>query len=226
MKLTINNEEIQALNESPNPQFPKYTSQLINLANQNAQGTRPKVVGQLTELFEEYQKNEKEISIDTWKKWYLSKYPKAIDDATNKIYEQIQNLKNAMELIDKNMIQKWVEDLVITKTYNGLYVQKAILYKIAKVKRTNFRLAKPEEESVGIDGYVSNVAYSIKPDTYKTMSRLSESINVKMIYYTKQNLELRLNLKNKRNLYGQRFNKFIFTRIIKISFDIHKARSY
>ena len=27
--------------------------------------------------------------------------------------------------------------------------------------------------------------YSIKPDTYKTMSRLSESINVKMIYYTK-----------------------------------------
>ena len=185
MKLTINNEEIQALNESPNPQFPKYTSQLINLANQNAQGTRPKVVGQLTELFEEYQKNEKEISIDTWKKWYLSKYPKAIDDATNKIYEQIQNLKNAIELIDKNMIQKWVEDLVITKTYNGLYVQKAILYKISKVKRTNFRLAKPEEESVGIDEYVGNVAYSIKPNTYKTMSRLSESINVKMIYYTK-----------------------------------------
>lgn len=185
MKLTIKSEEIQALNESPNTQFPKYTSQLINLANQNAQGTRPKVVGQLTELFEEYQKNEKEISIDTWKKWYLSKYPKAINDATNKIYEQIQNLKNAMELIDKNMIQKWVEDLVITKTYNGLYVQKAILYKISKIKQTNFRLAKPEEESAGIDGYVGNVAYSIKPDTYKTMSRLSESINVKMIYYTK-----------------------------------------
>ena len=30
--------------------FPKYTSQIINLANQNAQGTRPRVVGQLTEL--------------------------------------------------------------------------------------------------------------------------------------------------------------------------------
>lgn len=167
------------------------------MANQNAQGTRPKVVGQLTELFEEYQKNEKEINIDTWKKWYLSKYPKAIEDATNKIYEQIQNLKNAMELIDKNMIKKWVEDLVITKTYNGLYVQKAILYKIAKIKQTNFRLANPEEESAGIDGYVGNVAYSIKPDTYKTMSRLSESINVKMIFILKQNLELKLNLNNR-----------------------------
>ncbi len=28
------------------PAFPRYTTQLINLANQNAQGTRPKVVGQ------------------------------------------------------------------------------------------------------------------------------------------------------------------------------------
>lgn len=185
MKLTIKNEELLELNESSTPQFPKYTSQLINLANQNAQGTRPKVVGQLSELFQEYQKNTDEISIDTWKKWYLSKYPKAIEDATNRIYEQIQNLKNAITLIDRNMIQKWVEDLIITKTYNGLYIQKAILSKIAKIKQKDFRLAKTEEEAIGIDGYIDNVPYSIKPDTYKTMSRLSESINVKMVYYTK-----------------------------------------
>lgn len=185
MKLTIKNEELLELNESSTPQFPKYTSQLINLANQNAQGTRPKVVGQLSELFQEYQKNTDEISIDTWKKWYLSKYPKAIEDATNRIYEQIQNLKNAITLIDRNMIQKWVEDLIITKTYNGLYIQKAILSKIAKIKQKDFRLAKTEEEAIGIDGYIDNVPYSIKPDTYKTMSRLSESIEVKIIYYIK-----------------------------------------
>lgn len=185
MTLTIKNEELLELNESSTPQFPKYTSQLINLANQNAQGTRPKVVGQLSELFQEYQKNTDEISIDTWKKWYLSKYPKAIEDATNRIYEQIQNLKNAITLIDRNMIQKWVEDLIITKTYNGLYIQKAILSKIAKIKQKDFRLAKTEEEAIGIDGYIDNVPYSIKPDTYKTMSRLSESIEVKIIYYTK-----------------------------------------
>lgn len=185
MTLTIKNEELLELNESSTPQFPKYTSQLINLANQNAQGTRPKVVGQLSELFQEYQKNTDEISIDTWEKWYLSKYPKAIEDATNRIYEQIQNLKNAITLIDRNMIQKWVEDLIITKTYNGLYIQKAILSKIAKIKQKDFRLAKTEEEAIGIDGYIDNVPYSIKPDTYKTMSRLSESIEVKIIYYTK-----------------------------------------
>ncbi len=33
-------------------EFPKYTTQLINIANQNAQGTRPAVVGQLSDLIQ------------------------------------------------------------------------------------------------------------------------------------------------------------------------------
>ena len=56
MIFTIYNDELFSLNESENHIFPKYTSQLINWANQNAQGTRPRVVGQLSELFPEYDK--------------------------------------------------------------------------------------------------------------------------------------------------------------------------
>lgn len=194
MIFKINNEELQELNGVSSPIFPKYTSQLINWANQNAQGTRPRVVGQLSDLFPEYQNYEKEINIETWKSWYLKQYPSAIENATNKIYDQMQNLKEAIKLIDRNMIQAWVEDLVISKTYNGLYVQKAILSKIAEIKDTDYRLASPEEESIGIDGYVGNIAYSIKPDTYKTMGRLSEAINVKMIYYTKTKTGLKIDI--------------------------------
>ena len=40
MKFNISNAELSALNDITNPEFPKYTSQLINWANQNAQGTR------------------------------------------------------------------------------------------------------------------------------------------------------------------------------------------
>lgn len=46
--LKMKNEElIQELIGSKND-FPKYTTQILNLANQNAQGTRPRVVGQLS----------------------------------------------------------------------------------------------------------------------------------------------------------------------------------
>ena len=44
MNYTIKNADIEIYNDSESFSFPKYTSQLINWANQNAQGTRPKVV--------------------------------------------------------------------------------------------------------------------------------------------------------------------------------------
>lgn len=186
MIFTIKNEELVTLNGCKTPDFPKYTSQLINWANQNAQGTRPRVVGQLSELFPEYRSECDNVSIDTWRDWYLNRYPDSIQNATNKIFAQVENLKEAIKFIDKDMVEKWVEDLVVSKTYNGLYVQAAILSKFAEALDTNYRLATPEEESQGIDGYVGDTAYSVKPNTYKTMNRLSEIIDVKMIYYTKK----------------------------------------
>ena len=186
MKFNISNAELSALNDITNPEFPKYTSQLINWANQNAQGPRPKIVGQLSDLFPEYQASTYNVAISDWKEWYTEKYPGAIEEATDKIFNQVENLKEAIKLIDKSMVRKWVEDLVISKTFSGMYVQRAILAKISDMRKEPFRLASPEEESKGIDGYVGDTAYSIKPVTYKTMGRLSESIDIKMIYYSKK----------------------------------------
>lgn len=186
MKFNISNAELSALNDITNPEFPKYTSQLINWANQNAQGTRPKIVGQLSDLFPEYQASTYNVAISDWKEWYTEKYPGAIEESTDKIFNQVENLKEAIKLIDKSMVRKWVEDLVISKTFSGMYVQRAILAKISDMRKEPFRLASPEEESKGIDGYVGDTAYSIKPVTYKTMGRLSESIDIKMIYYSKK----------------------------------------
>lgn len=196
MKFTIKNEELVVINGSETPDFPKYTSQLINWANQNAQGTRPVVVGQMSELFPEFMNSGMEITIENWRKWYTEKYPEAFENATDKIFAQVQNLRNAIPLIDREMVEKWVQDLVINKTFNGMYVQKAILASLAKKRGTTYRLATPEEESIGIDGYVGEIPYSVKPDTYKTMGRLSETIDVKMIYYSKTKTNLKIEVED------------------------------
>ncbi len=47
-------------------EFPKYTTQLLNLANQNSQATRPNVVGQMSDLI--MQHNGKPI--ESWSEWY------------------------------------------------------------------------------------------------------------------------------------------------------------
>lgn len=196
MKYTLKNELIENFNESESFSFPKYTSQLINWANQNAQGTRPVVVGQMSELFPEFMNSGMEITIENWRKWYTEKYPKAFENATDKIFAQVQNLRNAIPLIDREMVEKWVQDLVINKTFNGMYVQKAILASLAEKRGTTYRLTTPEEESIGIDGYVGEVPYSIKPYTYKTMGRLSETIDVKMIYYSKTKTNLKIEVED------------------------------
>ena len=63
MNYTIKNDEIADFNESEAFEFPKYTSQLINWANQNAQGTRANVVGQMSELFPQFMEECDEITM-------------------------------------------------------------------------------------------------------------------------------------------------------------------
>jgi len=180
--LKIKNRELVAEISGEAKDFPKYTTQIINLANQNAQGTRPKVVGQLSELIQ--QCPHKEYS--KWKEWYLQQQPKAIDDATHKVFAMVEELKKAINHIDEKMVKKWVEDLVIDKTFIGLKFQEAILKRVSKLKNTSYRLSNPKEESKGIDGFIGDIPISIKPITYKTKNMLNEQIDVKFIFYEKK----------------------------------------
>ncbi|HPG39831.1 MAG TPA: MjaI family restriction endonuclease [bacterium] len=175
-----NNEIIELLGIAPND-FPKYTTQIINLANQNSQGTRPAVVGQMSELIKEFTGN----SIKEWEKWYLNKYPDAIENATNKIENMVENFRQAITKIDQNMIRQWAKDLVIVKTFIGLKFQEAILNKTAQLFSAQYRLATPVEESKGIDGFINEIPVSIKPESYKSKKSLSEKIQVSIIYYDK-----------------------------------------
>src|SRR4030042_1877836 len=114
--LKISNNDILTLIEADVSTFPKYATQLINLANQNAQGTRPAVVGQMSELIQEFTGK----SIIEWEKWYIERYPDAIEKATQKVIEMVNNFRKAIDKIDDKMIQNWIKDLVIIKTFIGL----------------------------------------------------------------------------------------------------------
>lgn len=180
-KVKISNQEIANDIMGGVIRFPLYTSQILNLANQTSQGTRPKTVGQMSELFRESGSR----NYDEWVKWYKNKMPDAIDKATDKVYDMVQKIKSATPQIDKKMVKAWVEDLVLTKTFLGFRFQESIFKTLSKIKMKPYRLANPKEESKGIDGYVGNVPISIKPTTYKTKNMLREEIDVKMVYYEK-----------------------------------------
>lgn len=182
MKIKLKNVEIQEYVSAPASEFPKYTTQLMNVANQNSQATRPRHVGQLSELIQEFPGQ----TFEEWVVWYQERYPDAIDEATDRIISMIENFNDAIAKIDPSMVKSWVEDLILVKTFAGLKFQEAILKKLSEIKGCDYRLAEPDEESQGVDGFVGEEAYSIKPSTYDAIPTVAESIEVKMIFYEKK----------------------------------------
>ena len=182
MKKKIYNQAVEELSNAEAYNFPKYTTQIINLVNSNAQGTRPSVVGQMSELIQAFPGK----SLAEWIEWYSEQQPNAVNNATDKIWSKLQEMKDAVALIDKPMVEAWVKDLVYTKTYCGLKFQEAILAYLAREYNTTYRFASIEEESQGIDGYLNNNPVQIKSITYKQEALLSEVINVPIIYYDKK----------------------------------------
>lgn len=181
-KFKISNDEVAELSNAPQYQFPKYVTQVINLVNSNAGGTRPKVVGQMSELIKEFDGK----NIEEWIKWYTERQPNAVNDATNKIWTMYETMKSAFNAITKEMVENWVKDLVYGKTYCGLKFQTAIISAIATQVGKEWREANPTEEAQGIDGFIGGKPLQIKSATYKLEARLSETIDVPIVYYDKK----------------------------------------
>lgn len=182
MKKKIYNSDIEELSNAESFEFPKYTTQIINLVNSNAQGTRPAVVGQMSELIQEFPGK----GLSEWIDWYNSKEPNAVSNATEKIWSKLSEMKEAVGLIDKAMVKAWVKDLVYNKTYCGLKFQEAILAFMAREYETCYSVAGIEDEAKGLDGYLDGNPVQIKSITYKQESHLSEIIDVPIIYYDKK----------------------------------------
>ena len=180
-KIKVNSDEIQRLFNMPTYEFPKYTTQLINLVNRNAGGTRSQVVGQMSDLIQEFDGE----TLEEWVEWYTQRHPDAIKNATDKIFDMYQAMSKAFASINRKMIEEWVKDLVYNKTYAGLKVQSAVLNVLANRFGKIARLASKEEEAKGIDGFLNDKPIQIKASTYKLESQLIESFAAPIVYYEK-----------------------------------------
>lgn len=207
-EFVIKREELIRILDVPEVEFEKYVSPLINLANNFAQATRPRAVGQMSELIKEFQRAypEEEWTFDNWKNFYLSKEvvpgvtgKDAIDMAVKRIEQKIEEMRRALDGVDEVAIREWVEDLVLAKTFWGLMIQRPILSKLAELfsgDSANYRLSTPEEEAKGIDGFImirgEEFPVSIKGVSYKQERHLGERIDAPIVYYKKTKSGLRV----------------------------------
>ena len=184
--IRLSENEREELVADIDPEFPKYTTQIMNIANQNSQGTRPATVGQLNEIIEEYKEQYPDGDFEDWRQFYFENYDgdKNIEEATDKVFDMVVKMREAAEEIDREMVNRWVKDLVLYKTYTGLgRNEEAILKKLSEEYDLPYELGTAEDESKGIDGYLESQPVSVKPITYKQKARLQEDIDAPIVYY-------------------------------------------
>ena len=186
MRTKITKTKKKELKKKTLEHFPDYTTFIINRASETAQATRPNIVGKMTELFEEFTKqsemNSTPITLESWQNFYTKEKPYAIQNATEKAWSMVLNFKSAIELIDYHMVEEWISDLILKKTFFGLNNESLIRLHF-KDKGLDVRNSNSQEESQNIDLFIEDKPYQIKPISYKNERSISDRIEIPIIFY-------------------------------------------
>lgn len=191
-ELLISENVIADLIGTQSPSFPKYTATIINQANVWSQATRPKNVGKVAQLFPEFRDENLHGGVAEWEGWYEERYPGVIDTATQKTWVMVQKVVAAAQMINESMVRRWIRDLIVNKTYNGLSVQKAILDRMARSLNLAVEDSTPEEEGYGIDGYVGGVPVSVKPADFESAGMRRTAVFGVLVQYEFEGDEIRV----------------------------------
>lgn len=162
---------------------PKYTTYLLRPAVNLSQSNRPKVVGQMSDIIEEFRQKHPDGTFEDWVTYYETEYDgdDRLEEATDIAYPMVEKMRQAFEQIDEEMTHDFLRDLVLFKTYEGFDIQEAVLRKLGELYDEDVTRATAADESKGIDGYIGEQPVQIKPTTYP--DDLQEGIDVPIVTY-------------------------------------------
>lgn len=181
--IRISEDEREELLRGESVEFPKYTGQILNVANQNASATQTTVVGEMSEIFDQFRQENPDGTYEDWVEFYYSKHNgrERIEEATDRIVPMVENFKEVIKEIDEEMTREWVEDLVLFKTFTGFGMEEAIAEKLAEELDCGYQVTGNELENSDVDIIVDNTPLSVKPMSYYESER--GDIDVPTVYY-------------------------------------------
>lgn len=199
----------------------KYQSEILNIVNKHGRGNDAKIVGMVSQVIKDYRANTDEPSLDGWKQYHQELADiRGINAGVEANWIKFQEIKNAIDLIDKDTIRCWLENLVYNKTFAGLQAQDIVLNDIAnrltkeKGGKYSYRNGDSDDEKAQIDGYIiapdnKVCGLQVKSDTYKSHNTIEGIAPVQYVYYNLNANELTytFNLDNLRFVDEEEYTK-------------------
>lgn len=170
---------------------------VLNFSFNAARANQCNVLGSLKSATTEF-KSEKcgDKSLLAWARFYNREYngKERILNSTQMTKDYMIRVRDALneltsdEEVFNETVKNYVKQVVYSDTYSGLLCEKAILEDIAKRKNTtNWRLSTEEEERLGIDGYVDDIPYQVKPRSFRDNDFYISKVNGILVRYSVNN---------------------------------------
>lgn len=148
--------------------WPRYATQLLNIAGQNAQCFSAKKIGSMKEQWLEFIETGVPDTLENWEKFYTDKNgTDGIKWAAEKLFDKaVKDMR--IPWLDKELCADYVKEVIFNKTHFGMGGESSAIKAAAKYFELPFRFSTAEEESQGIDGWIGDKPVQVKPqDSFK-----------------------------------------------------------
>lgn len=179
--IKLTREELRGKDVGEITTFPPLSSELIQLANLKTHAVTKKIVGKPQDLIQQFEGK----TYEEWCERYTAEHPGAIDKATDMIAASVAELKAAVDNINRDLVKRWVKETVLKKTYARFRLPEVILKKIARIRELPFRPPDAAEEAEGIDGFIGETAFRVRPVSYYFKAPPDEPAVPDTIYFEK-----------------------------------------
>lgn len=143
--------------------FPLYSKPILNIATQNSQATKVKLVGSMKDQWTQFMATGGR-SVEEWETWYMANGgADKIKKATDKLYEMLNKMPLDHAVFTRELAELYILDLVINKTHYGMSGEYHSVLAVARHFGADYRFSTPEEETQGIDAWLGDCPVQVKP---------------------------------------------------------------
>lgn len=160
IKLTARN--YKGIVQRQRREWPRYATQLMNIAGQNCKATSPKNIGSCKDAWTQMRSQGIPGTLQNWIDFYNRVHgEQKLVDAGKRIHVML--LKMGIEWISEDMAIDYAKEIAYNKTHMGLGGEEMAVEAVAQYFGKEFRFSTLEEESQGTDAWIDGKPVQVKP---------------------------------------------------------------
>jgi hypothetical protein len=144
-------------------EWPKYSTQLLNVAGQNCKAFDVRQVGSAKETWLEMRQQGIPGTFENWCNFYNSKpFANNIPAQAQRLYEMIQKMQ--IGGISYDMCEDYIKEVIYNKTHMGMAGEEMAIQAVGSYYSLPVRFSDAQEEAQGIDGWIGEIPVQVKPE--------------------------------------------------------------